>query len=70
MLEKAGLSREQARAILHVVRTSHKVADVATKTDIAELKRDIADVRKQIADVRKDMGLPVLKKLRLNQKCR
>ncbi|WP_074013757.1 DUF1640 domain-containing protein [Candidatus Sodalis sp. SoCistrobi] len=58
-LETAGISREQARAISLVVRKSHEVADVATKTDIVEVKRDISDVRKdltaQITDVRKDM---------------
>jgi len=59
-LENAGLPKEQARAISIAVRQSHEVADVATKTDIAEVKRDLEDVRKnlsaEIAEVRKDMA--------------
>ncbi|ACQ67631.1 DUF1640 domain-containing protein [Candidatus Williamhamiltonella defendens] len=58
-LENAGLPKEQARAISIAVRKSHEVADVATKTDIAEVKRDLEDIRKdlsaEIAEVRKDM---------------
>ncbi|ACQ67318.1 DUF1640 domain-containing protein [Candidatus Williamhamiltonella defendens] len=58
-LENAGLPKEQARAISIAVRKSHEVADVATKTDIAEVKRDLEDMRKdlsaEIAEVRKDM---------------
>lgn len=58
-LETVGISREQAKAISLIVRRSHEVADVATKSDIADVKRDIADVRKdlsaEIADVRKDI---------------
>ncbi|WP_032116475.1 hypothetical protein WH390_00355 [Candidatus Arsenophonus nilaparvatae] len=69
-LQTAGLTSQQAKAISLVVRRSHEVADVATKSDIVEVNRNIADVRKdlsaemnlrfekvdaQISDVRKDM---------------
>lgn len=53
------MPKEQAKAISIAVRHSHEVADVATKTDIAEVKRALEDVRKdlsaEIAEVRKDM---------------
>jgi len=38
-LEKAQVPREQARAIVQVVRESHDSADVATKGDLRELER-------------------------------
>jgi len=37
-LEKAQVPREQARAIVQVVRESHDSADVATKGDLRELE--------------------------------
>lgn len=60
-LEDADIFREQARAILLVVRKSHEVADVVTKADIVEVNHNIADVRKnlsvEITNVRKDMEI-------------
>jgi len=44
-LEKAQVPREQARAIVQIVRESHDSSDVATK----------GDLRHEIALVRKDM---------------
>jgi len=40
-LEKAQVPREQARAIVQVVRESHDSADVATKSDLRELEHRI-----------------------------
>jgi len=40
-LEKADIPREQARAIVDVVRESHDAADVATKGDLRELEHRI-----------------------------
>jgi len=40
-LEKADIPREQARAIVDVVRKSHDASDVATKADLELLRKDI-----------------------------
>ncbi|PAV06820.1 hypothetical protein CBG25_05465 [Arsenophonus sp. ENCA] len=62
-LENSGLNREQAKAITLVVRESHEVADLATKSDIKDVKRDLEDVRKdlsaEIANVRKDLSAEI-----------
>jgi len=44
-LEAVKMSREQARAIVELVRSSHELADVATKGDIALLRKDIEAVQ-------------------------
>jgi len=53
-LEQAQLPREQARAIVEVVRNSHDAADVATKNDILKLDAKIDLVR---SDLRGDIHL-------------
>jgi len=40
-LEKVQIPREQARAIVDVVRKSHDASDVATKADLELLRKDI-----------------------------
>jgi len=45
-LEAAQVPREQARAIVQMVRDSHDAADVATKGDIELLRKDIALARR------------------------
>jgi len=40
-LEAAKMSREQARAIVELVRSSHDAADVATKGDLSLLQKDL-----------------------------
>jgi len=40
-LEAAKMSREQARAIVELVRSSHDAADVATKGDLVSLEQRI-----------------------------
>jgi len=40
-LEKVNIPREQARAIVDVVRKSHDASDVATKADLELLRKDI-----------------------------
>jgi len=47
-LEKVQIPREQARAIVDVVRDSHEAADVATKGDIALIRKDMDLVRKDM----------------------
>jgi len=47
-LEKVQIPREQARAIVDVVRESHDAADVATKGDIALVRKDMDLVRKDM----------------------
>ncbi|WP_236851706.1 CCDC90 family protein [Candidatus Sodalis pierantonius] len=60
-LEKAGLPKEQAKAISIAVRKSHEVAGVATKRDLDDVRKDlsaeIADVRKDIANRFDKLGL-------------
>lgn len=41
-LQTAGLTSEQAKAISHVMRKSHEVADVATKRNLEDVRREIA----------------------------
>jgi len=57
-LEKVQIPREQARAIVDVVRESHDAADVATKGDIALVRKDMdllrRDLGSDIALVRKN----------------
>jgi len=50
-LEQVHIPREQARAIVEVVRESHDAADVATKGDIALLE---AKMEARIAIARRD----------------
>jgi len=40
-LEEVNIPREQARAIVDVVRKSHDASDVATKADLELLRKDI-----------------------------
>jgi len=40
-LEKVNIPREQARAIVDVVRESHDATDVATKADLELLRKDL-----------------------------
>jgi len=51
-LEAAKMSREQARAIVEIVRSSHEAADVATKGDLALLQKDL---KNDVEMLRKDM---------------
>jgi len=63
ILEKAQVPREQARAIVQVVRESHDSADVATKGDMTLVRSEIALVRSEmatkdeLADARGDVKL-------------
>jgi len=47
-LEQAQIPREQARAIVDVVRAAHNTADVATKGDLRELRKEIEIIRRDI----------------------
>jgi len=40
-LEQAAIPREQARAIVEVVRQAHHSADLATKADLDSLRKDL-----------------------------
>jgi len=51
-LEAAKMSREQARAIVEIVRSSHDAADVATKGDLVLLQKDL---KNDVEMLRKDM---------------
>jgi len=57
-LEKVQIPREQARAIVEMVRDSYDAADVATKGDLrelrTELKADASLLRSEIALARRD----------------
>jgi len=54
-LEKAHMPREQARAVVDVVRQAHDSADVATKADLVVLRKDIEVLRKDLEVLRKDI---------------
>jgi len=47
-LEAAKIPREQARAIVDLVRNAHAAADVATKSDLELLRKDMESMRKDI----------------------
>jgi len=47
-LEQVQISREQARAIVDVVRAAHDTAEVATKGDLRELRKEIEIIRRDI----------------------
>jgi len=47
-LEKVQIPREQARAIVEVVREAQDAADIATKGDIALVRKDMEMLRKDI----------------------
>jgi len=47
-LEAVKISREQARAIVELVRSSHEASDVATKGDLASLKNDLVNLEQRI----------------------
>jgi len=47
-LEKVQIPREQARAIVEVVREAQDTADIATKGDIALVRKDMEMLRKDI----------------------
>jgi len=53
-LEAANIPREQARAIVDLLRSSHEAADVATKGDVVNLEQRI-DTR--FAEVRGELAL-------------
>jgi len=52
VLEQAQIPREQARAIVNVVRESHDAADVATKGDLREVRNELHSA---IEIVRRDL---------------
>jgi len=58
-LEAVKMSREQARAIVELVRSSHEAADVATKGDIELLRKDMTNIEQRldarIDSMRKDI---------------
>jgi len=47
-LEQAQIPREQARAIVEVVRKSHDTADVATRADLALMRKEMEVMRRDI----------------------
>jgi len=47
-LEAVKMSREQARAIVELVRSSHEAADVATKGDVELLRKDLTGTEERL----------------------
>jgi len=59
-LEKAGLSREQAAAIVEAQREAFSEAldaSVASKADVRDVRDDVAKLDKEVALVKADVGL-------------